>query len=197
MKAALAESVPVDVRSTSAFLGAHLPGSLSLPVGMISAFAGWLLSYDDQLVLVADDAEEAELAARHLARIGFDRVVGFLAPSLPAWAAAGGSFSTLPVISAAEVRERAQSLEDWILLDVRGEDEVAAMQIEGAQHVYVGELPAEIKKLPKHKRYTVMCASGARATVAASVLLKNGFESVDLFLGSMGAWKSHGYPVDQ
>lgn len=198
MKTVLPRSVAVDVRSTSAFLGAHLPGSLSLPVGMISAFAGWLLSYDDQLVLVADDAEEAELAARHLARIGFDRVVGFLAPSLPAWAAAGESFSTLPVISAADVQERMQSLgEDWVLLDVRGEDEVAAMQIQGAKHVYVGTLPAEVAKLPKDKRYTVMCASGARATVAASILLKNGFDKTDLFLGSMGAWKSHGYPIDQ
>jgi len=197
MKAALPESVPVDVRSTSAFLGAHLPGSLSLPVGMISAFAGWILEYDDQLVLIADDAEEAELAARHLARIGFDTVAGFLAPSLPAWAAAGESFSTLPVISAAEVKERMQSLEDWVVLDVRGEDEVAAMQIEGARHVYVGALPAEVTELPKSKRYTVMCASGARATVAASILLRNGFDPVDLFLGSMGAWRSQGYQINQ
>lgn len=198
MKAALPDSVPVDVRSTSAFLGAHLPGSLSLPVGMISAFAGWILNYDDELVLIADDVEEAESAARHLGRIGFDRVVGYLAPSLPSWAAAGQAFSTLPVISADEVKERKeQSLEDWILLDVRGQDEVAAMQIDGAQHIYVGALPAEATKLPKDKRYTVMCASGARATVAASVLLRHGFHPVDLFLGSMGAWKSQGYEINQ
>lgn len=197
MKAVLPESVPVDVRSTSAFLGAHLPRCLSLPVGMISAFAGWVLGYDDQLVLIADDAEEAELAALHLARIGFDKVAGYLAPSLPAWAAAGESFGTLPVISAAEVKERMRSPDNWILLDVRGKDEVAAMQIEGARHVYVGALPAEVRNLPKNKRYTVMCASGARATVAASVLLQNEFDSVDLFLGSMGAWKSRGYETDQ
>jgi hydroxyacylglutathione hydrolase len=41
-----------------------------------------------------------------------------------------------------------------------------------------------------------MCASGARATVAASILLRRGFHNVDLFLGSMGAWKSQGYDVD-
>lgn len=192
MRAALSDSVPVDVRSTSAFLGAHLPGSLSLPAGMISAFAGWILDYDDQLVLIADDVEEAELAALHLGRIGFDRVVGYLAPSLPAWAATGESFGTLPVIGAEEVRQRKErALEDWVLLDVRGEDEVAAMQIEGSRHVYVGALPAEVAGLPKDKRYTVMCASGARATVAASILLRSGLEAVDLFLGSMGAWQSY------
>ncbi|MGD8830528.1 MAG: rhodanese-like domain-containing protein [Pseudomonadales bacterium] len=197
MKSALAESVPVDVRSTSAFLGAHLPGSLSLPVNMISAFAGWILDYDDQLVLIADDADDAEEAARHLGRIGFDRVVGYLEPSLPAWAAAGESFGTLPVVGADQVKERKErSLADWVLLDVRGEEEVAAAQIDGAQHVYVGALPAEAARLPRDKQYTVMCASGARATVAASILLRRGFHNVDLFLGSMGAWKSQGYDVD-
>lgn len=197
MKQVLSESVPVDVRSTSAFLGAHVPGSLSLPVGMIAAFAGWILDYDDQLVLVAENAEQAELAARHLGRIGFDRIIGYLAPSLPAWAAAGESFGTLPVVGADEVKDRRdRSPDDWILLDVRGEDEVAAMQIEGAQHVYVGALPAAAAELPSGKRYTVMCASGARATVAASILLRHGFGPVDLFLGSMGAWQSRGYEAD-
>ena len=60
-----------------------------------------------------------------------------------------------------------------------------------------GALPAEVQNLPKDKRYTVMCASGARATVAASVLMRHGFDSVALFLGSMGAWKSRGYETDR
>jgi hydroxyacylglutathione hydrolase len=34
-----------------------------------------------------------------------------------------------------------------------------------------------------------MCGSGARATIAASVLLRAGWQQVDLFLGSVGAWK--------
>jgi len=197
MKTALEESIPIDVRSTSSFLGAHLPGSLSLPVGMIAAFAGWILNPDDKLVLIASDVQEAELAARHLGRIGFDQVVGYLAPSLPAWAAAGEAFSTLPVIDADEVKERReQPLENWVLLDVRGDDEVSSIKIGGAKHVYIGELPTEVTKFQKDKRYAVMCASGARATVAASVMLRNGLRAVDLFLGSMGAWKGQGYEVD-
>jgi hydroxyacylglutathione hydrolase len=41
-----------------------------------------------------------------------------------------------------------------------------------------------------------MCGSGARATIAASVLLRAGFDKVDLFLGSMGAWKSVGFSTE-
>jgi hydroxyacylglutathione hydrolase len=35
-----------------------------------------------------------------------------------------------------------------------------------------------------------MCGSGQRATVAASVLRRAGFDRVDVFLGSMSAWQA-------
>ena len=35
-----------------------------------------------------------------------------------------------------------------------------------------------------------MCASGMRATVAAGWLASRGFENLDIYLGSMGAWKA-------
>ena len=186
----------VDVRAAAAFLGAHLPRSLALSVGLLPAFAGWLLDPDDDLLLVADDAAQAEQAARHLARIGYDRVGGFLAASLPAWAARAGDFATLPVVDVATVARRVgQPPKDWTLLDVRGVDELAGGVVEGAQAVYVGELPQRLGELDPARHYTVMCASGARATVAASVLRRAGFPQVDVFLGSMGAWRGAGHPV--
>jgi hydroxyacylglutathione hydrolase len=189
--------VLVDVRSASSFLGAHLPDSLALPVNMISAFAGWLLEPGDELILVATDAEQASLAALHLARIGYDRIQGFLAPSLAAWAAAGEAFGTLPVVDARTVRERRREThEGWTLLDVRDEEEFAQVAIPGARHLYVGELPGKLAELDPQRAYTVMCGSGARATIAASVLLRAGFDKVDLFLGSMGAWKSIGFSTE-
>ncbi len=191
------DAVLVDVRSASAFLGAHVPGSLAIPTDMLAAFAGWLLKPDDDLVLVAEDAPQAAKAARHLARIGFDRVHGYLEPSLVAWAAQGESFATLPVVDAATVHRRLQgNSEDWVLLDVREADEVENVCIPGTQHYYVGRLPDVIDEFDTGTAYTVMCGSGARATVAASLLLRAGLSRVDLFLGSMGAWQSAGYETE-
>jgi hydroxyacylglutathione hydrolase len=185
----------IDVRSAAAFLGAHLPDSIALPVGMISAFAGWLLEPGDAIALVAEDAAQAEEAARHFGRIGYDNIEGYLAPSLVAWAAAGEAFGSLPVVDAGTVKARLEGESDWVLLDVRGDDELAAAKIPGARHLYIGELPEKLDALEPSRAHTVMCGSGARATIAASILLRAGFRDVDLFLGSMSAWRQIGYEV--
>lgn len=193
---ALEGATLVDVRSVAAYLGAHLPGSLCLPEGMVPAFAGWLLEPEEELVLVAEDAGQAERATRHLFRIGYDRVAGFLTTALPGWAASGRPFRSLAVVDTAEVARRvADPPSRWSLLDVRSRSEVAAGTIDGALPVYAGRISEEIGRLDASASYTVFCGSGARASVAASVLERAGFGALDVYLGSMGAWKTAGHSV--
>ncbi|HMB38974.1 MAG TPA: rhodanese-like domain-containing protein [Wenzhouxiangellaceae bacterium] len=187
----------LDVRSASAFLGAHLPGSIAIPEHMIASFAGWFLSPEDDLALVAEGPEQAGRAATALARIGYDRIRGFLAPSLAGWASAGQAFGSLRVVDTDEVKRRVESdADDWTLLDVRDDDEVEEGSVPGARHAYVGELPEALKELDNGRRYTVMCGSGSRATIAASLLLRDGFEHVDLYLGSFSAWSDKGLELE-
>lgn len=182
------QAVTLDVRNISSFLGAHLPGSVALPVPMIPAFAGWFLRPDDELALVASNAQEAEQAARHLARIGFDKVLGYLAPDMPHWAAAAEPFNAVTAIDVDEFESRRNNPpHHWHLLDVRGKEEVDENPVDGAIHHYVGKLIATAKEMTASHHYTVMCGSGARATIAASILMRQGFQNVDVFLGSFGA----------
>ncbi|WP_298448266.1 MBL fold metallo-hydrolase [uncultured Marinobacter sp.] len=182
------ETVTIDVRGISSFLGAHVPDSLALPTPMIPAFAGWFLSPDDTLVLVAASASEAELAARHLARIGFDKVLGYLAPDMPQWAAMAEPFRAVTVIDLDDFKKRRDSPpENWSLLDVRGKGEVDETPIDQARHHYTGHLGEDAGELDPERHYTILCGSGARATIAASVLMRRGFKYVDVFLGSVGA----------
>ncbi len=187
-------AVTVDVRGVTAFLGAHVPGSLAIPDDMVPAFAGWLLDPEQDIVLVANDADQAQVAARHLARIGYDRVAGFLTSALTGWASDARPFRSVPVVDVDEVARRvADRANGWKLLDVRDKTEVEEGAIDGTRHVYVGELPKHLATLERDCTYTVMCESGARATIAASVLLQAGFSDVDVFLGSMGAWRAAGH----
>src|SRR3546814_4927859 len=66
----------VDVREPLAFASGHLPESMNLPVGMISAFAGWFFREGERIALVASDEDQLEAAMTHLTRIALDRVVG-------------------------------------------------------------------------------------------------------------------------
>lgn len=179
----------VDVRHTSAFLGAHIPGSLSMPVDTIPAFAGWLLEPEQSVILIADDERQASCTAQHLARIGYDNVVGYLGTSVPAWVADGHGFGSVETLDVQQVEDDWTNRHERVLLDVRGIDELAAGMIPGAQHIYVGELPQRLDELDRDQKYTLLCATGVRSTIAASVLIRAGFKDVAVFMGSMGAWQ--------
>lgn len=180
----------IDVRGTEAFRGSHIPGALCLPAGLISAYAGWLLKEDQRYALMADSAEAAKSAYQELSRIGFDNCDGYCTTGLPMFAAQGNDFGNVPSVDTDTVKDRIDNGENWTLLDVRKPGEYDKAHIDASSHIYLGELPGKLDTLDKKKRYTVMCASGARATVAASLLKAEGIEQVDVYLGSMGAWNN-------
>jgi rhodanese-related sulfurtransferase len=171
---------------------------MNLPVGMISAFAGWFIREGESLVLVASDEDQLEAAMTHLVRISLDNILGGYVGVVPA-AAQGCDMNTIPMIGTEEVEKRLESMgTDWTLLDVRDADERAASAIDGSQHIYVGELNERYAELDPAKRYTLMCASGMRATVAAGWLASRSFPNLDVYLGSMGRVRRcgrHLYPV--
>ncbi|MGM0679884.1 MAG: MBL fold metallo-hydrolase [Pseudomonadota bacterium] len=179
----------VDVRSAEAYVAAHLPDSLCVPEDMIPAFAGWLIEPEQRLVLIAENADQAWQAARHLGRIGFDNIEGYLVGIMD-WVTAGEPFGSVDFLDTASVEQRLkQQSIDWQLLDVRGLEEVEAQPMQHALHIYVGELPAKLKELDIDKAYTVMCGSGQRAAIAASILERSGYKNVNVYLGSMAAWE--------
>lgn len=180
----------VDVRDPMAYASGHLPGSMSLPVGMIPAFAGWFIGEKDRILLVGSDESQLATATEHLVRIALDNIIGGYTGVVPA-AAAGKRMEQIPMIETGDVKRRLdEDRGDWTLLDVRDADERSEVSIEGSQHIYVGELNERWKQLDRSRHHTLMCASGMRATVAAGWLASRGFEKLDIYLGSMGAWKA-------
>jgi hydroxyacylglutathione hydrolase len=160
---------------------------------MLSAFAGWFISEGQSIALVASSQGELEMAHTHLMRIALDRILGGYTGVVPA-AAQGAEMAAIPMVDTAAVAQRLKQDESgWTLLDVRDAYERESGAIEGSQHIYVGELADRFGELDPQRPYTVMCASGMRASVAAGWLSAKGFANVDIYLGSMGAWKAaHG-----
>jgi hydroxyacylglutathione hydrolase len=191
------EFTVLDVRGVTDFLGAHTPGALCVPEDMVPAYAGWLLNPEEELVLVANDLTQARKTLQHLYRIGYDRVHGMMLTAMPGWAASARAFRNLPAVDVTEVAQRVEKQPSgWTLLDVRKDKEVSEGKVPGAANAFLGELPDGLESFDRTQTITTMCASGARATIAASILLQQGFSNVDVFLGSMDAWKESGLDTE-
>src|SRR5690606_23692538 len=82
------------------------------------------------------------------------------------------------------------------LLDVRQPAEWAAGHVDGAAFITGGELPRRLDEVPRSGRpLAVMCGSGYRSSVAASLIAtRTGLDVVNV-LGGMGGWQAAGYPT--
>jgi len=177
----------VDVRSSEACAGASIPGSISLPVGLLAGFAGWFLPYDHPIALISESPRQAQEATVRLARMGYDSVRAWLAGGMEEWNATGRPFQTTPVVHAAELRRRIDDGEEFYLLDVRTSEEFEQKHLPGAVNVYLGELPEFIDELPEERPIVTICSTGQRSMCAASLLMKHGIDWVEECLGSMAA----------
>ncbi|HZD65141.1 MAG TPA: MBL fold metallo-hydrolase [Acidimicrobiales bacterium] len=166
----------VDLRQRRAFAASHVAGTVSVELGtLFSTYLGWTIPWGTPLTLVGDDRESVAKAQRDLSRIGIDRLAG-MAIGPPDQLAQGkvGSFVVADFAQLAEVRGDGRRP---VVLDVRQDDEWEAGHLSGAVHVPFQELPDRLGELPDDELW-VHCASGFRASIAASLLDRAGREVV-------------------
>ncbi|NLX05867.1 MAG: MBL fold metallo-hydrolase [Phycisphaerae bacterium] len=185
----------IDLRSTEAYAGACVPSTISLPLHMLNTFGGWYLPYGEPIALVVEEAAQVGTAVRYLVRMGYDRVAGYLAGGLHAWATSGREYQEVPVVHVDELSRRIKAKDRFTLLDVRSRSEYERGHLPGAVNVYVGQLAENLDEVPRDRPITTFCGSGQRAMIAASILKRNGFEQVENCLGSMAACRAVGCPI--
>jgi hydroxyacylglutathione hydrolase len=184
----------VDLRDQLAFGAGHIPGAFGLGTNL-STWASWVLPYEEPLVLVGDDRTNVEDAVRALVRVGLDEVRGHLAGGFEAWVKAGLPQAHTPQLSPTELHARLSHGEPLVLLDVRGPAEWQAGHIAEARHVPAQDVAEQARALADGPDVAVVCASGYRSTVAASVLERAGVRRVANVTGGMNAWRRAGLPV--
>ncbi|MBN1195213.1 MAG: MBL fold metallo-hydrolase [Methanomicrobiaceae archaeon] len=187
----------IDIRSVTGFAGAHIPGSLSLPREILPVYAGWLIRYEDPIVLIDDYNHGLHEIVSALIRLGYDNVIGYLANGFPAWFRSGGAIASVGLLDAVGAHEKIRSGSPFIL-DVRAIEAWETVgHIPGARHVYLGELPDRIAEIPAAGEIIVYCDAGFKGNAAASLLEKAGHDHVWNLLGGMGAWQQAGFSVEQ
>ena len=189
----------VDARPPTSWTSGHVPGSVSIPVGSsFGTWLGWVVDADRPTILILEDPGDADAVVRQAYRIGHESMLGHLAGGFHTWVGAG-----LPVetTGAMTVDQLAGALggdpeEAPFVLDVRQASEFAAGHVLGARHLTAGSLPEELASLPRDKPIAVMCASGYRSSVAASLLDGAGFDNVSWVAEGVPAWQAAGYEVE-
>ena len=97
-------------------------------------------------------------------------------------------------ITPAEVYEIITDNEDYVILDVRTQDEYNEGHLDKALLIPVDELEGRIDELDKNNPIIVYCRSGARSNRAANILIENGFSKV-YDMGGILDWQEEGFPV--
>lgn len=184
----------LDARAPDAFAGAHIPDALS--VGLSTSFPTWAgtaLEEGAEVLLVLDQPGDLWEVTWELLRIGYDPPVGWLAGGMEAWRASGRDVEGLRQFSAHELRALLDEDDDLVVLDVRQPAEWADGHIEGATFITGAELPRRLDEVPHDAPVAVICGSGYRSSVAASLLARAGVWDVTQLLGGMSAWRAAGY----
>ncbi len=178
----------IDGRDPEDFARGHLTGSINVGLnGRYAEFAGSTVPSDVDIVLVVDDGFELE-AKNRLARIGFDRVVGYLDQPLQVLTENPEKVAQASRLTAFEFEQRRSDVDGLQIVDIRNPGEVALGSVEGATEIPVGQLPRRVDELDPAAPTVVFCAGGYRSSVAASVLREAGFVDVSDLIGGYDAW---------
>lgn len=166
----------VDLRNRTAFAAGHLKGTLGFELsGSFVSYFGWLYEWGAPVTLIGESEDQIADAKRELVRIGVDRLTGSATGDIDALRD-GGRVGSYPVSDfaglAAQLKGGAATV-----LDVRQSNEHDEKHIRGAVNIPLHELPKRLGEVPADTVW-VHCASGYRASIAASFIDRAGCDVV-------------------
>lgn len=179
----------LDTRTTTAFMEGFIPGSVSIGLdGRFAEWAGSLISFDNPILLVTEPGKEKESIIR-LARVGIDKVQGYLEGGYDAWKKSGEEMDMIVSVEADELLMDIPFDENLVVLDVRKASEFAEGHLKDAMNLPLEDLsdPASMANIEDHHNLYVHCAGGYRSVIAVSLLKKQGIHNLR---NVAGGWNS-------
>lgn len=181
----------LDTRPSTIFTQGFVPGSVSVGLdGRFAEWAGQMLPYNQQLVLVTEAGKEKESITR-LARVGIDNVQGYLEGGYEAWQNAGENIDLIIDIEADEFAMDFPHDDLIEVIDVRKPSEFETAHVKGATNAPLDSLadPINIAVIDDTHNLYIHCAGGYRSVIAASLLKRQGYHNLRNVLGGFGKIK--------
>lgn len=188
-------TVVIDGRSILAFGGGHIAGALNIALRPeFPTWVGWMVDPAQTILLVVESERDLKLATEQLFRLGYDQLGGYLHKGMTSWQNAALPLQRLTQWTVQELSQHRQD-QGLTILDVRSQQEFCKGCVPGAKHSFVPYLTEHLAELNRQDTLVTYCGSGYRASIAASLLQKHGFERVITIPGSWIAWKAAHLPV--
>lgn len=188
----------VDTRASTVFTEGFVPDSISIGLdGRYAEWAGQLIPFSQNLVLVTEAGKELESITR-LARVGLDKVQGYLEGGFEGWQAAGEKTDLIIDIEADELAMDIPHDNRLEVIDVRKPAEYEGGHVKGATLVPLESMadPFTIASINDEHNLYVHCAGGYRSVIACSMLKREGYHNVRNIIGGWGRIKEQkGMPV--
>ncbi len=194
-------AVVLDVRASADYAKGSIPQSLNIGLdGQFASWAGTLVDANRDLVIVAQDEAGASQARTRLARVGLERVVGWLAGGLSEWRQAGFPVDTteqvtVGTLNALLARVEPKAGRTFQVVDVRRGGEWCGGHIAGAIHAPLHVLEDHAAYLDPALKTYVVCGGGYRSVMAAEILRDIGVKDVVDVIGGMAEWNAQGLPT--
>jgi hydroxyacylglutathione hydrolase len=187
----------VDVRTPFQFDDAHVPGAVCIPIveaGFGTKLA-WIADHDQPIVLIGRDDADAAQAARLASAIGLRNIGGFLHGGMTSWRIEDKAVATIERIDVGGLHARRDQVQ---ILDVREQAEWEDQHIPGSVHIPYHDIDGLPPALAADRPVAVICASGRRSVVAASLLQRLGRDDVvHVVEGGVGTWAAEGYETSR
>jgi hydroxyacylglutathione hydrolase len=189
----------VDVRTDLQFDEAHIPDAICIT--MLHAGFGtrlaWIADRDQEVVLIGRDDADARQAARLATAVGIRKLGGFLAGGMTSWRDEHREVVEIERLHADDLAARMQREPSLQVLDVRERGEWDGGHIAGSFHQPYHDVRGIPEGIDARRPVAVICSSGQRSAVAASLLRRSGAdEVVHVADGGVGTWERQGNPLE-
>jgi len=179
------DAILLDTRNETEFTKGFVPGSINIGLeGRFAEWAGSLLSFDKPMLLITAPGEEKESIIR-LARVGFDKVQGYLKGGFDAWKNAGEETDMIIDVEPDELLMDMPYDKNLVVLDVRKPAEYAEGHLPGAVNLPLDDMndPGSMASINETDNLYVHCAGGYRSVIASSLLKRQGIHNLRNIVG--------------
>jgi glyoxylase-like metal-dependent hydrolase (beta-lactamase superfamily II)/rhodanese-related sulfurtransferase len=184
------QALIIDTRNSQIFNKGFIPNSININIdGSFATWVGTLVpSVQQEILVVAENGREEEVITR-LARVGYDKALGYLKGGFTAWKDAGKEVDTITSISALELAAIKEK-QDVTIIDVRKESEYNSEHLMDAINAPLDFINDSMTKIDKNKTTYIHCASGYRSMVFISILQARGYRNLIDVAGGFNALKA-------